>query len=64
MMGASSVAERFCSENAVRDPMPAARATLQRVGQLLPLGIVSEQFRAFRDGLKNVVQIVNQTFQS
>ncbi len=50
-------------ENAVRDAMPAARAALQRVGQLLPLGIVFQQLRAFRDGLKHVVQIVNQTFQ-
>ena len=43
--------------------MSAARAALQRVGQLFPLGIVFQQLRTLRDGLKHIVQIMNQTFQ-
>jgi len=48
----------------VNDLTVPAGATLQRVGEFLPLGIVFQQFGAFRDGLKHVVQIMDQTFQS
>jgi hypothetical protein len=47
----------------MHDPLAAMDAALQSLGQLQPLGVVFEQVRAFSDRLKNVIQIVDQTFE-
>jgi hypothetical protein len=38
-------------------------AALQRLGELLPFGVALEQVGALSDGLKYIIQIVNEAFE-
>ncbi len=50
-------------EDAVHNSLAAIDAALQGMCELLPFGIVFQKLRALADGLKDIVQIVNQTFE-
>jgi hypothetical protein len=45
------------------DSLAAMHAALQGLGEPQPFGIVLKQIGALSNGLKNIIQIVNQTFQ-
>jgi len=47
----------------VDNSLTAVDATLQRVRQFLPLRILRQQLRAFPDGLKHIVEIVDQSLE-